>query len=76
MQKNRVRVIFFRYLPTELQYVSPRLLASRDIELAVPGTYRAGQPVVRIAFFVLSLRVIESKQRPRKLSIRGSDGKI
>jgi phosphatidylinositol kinase/protein kinase (PI-3 family) len=29
---------------------------------------------VRIASFVPSLRVIESKQRPRKLSMRGSDG--
>lgn len=35
----------------ELQYVSPRLLRARDLELAVPGTYRAGQPVVRIARF-------------------------
>eukprot|EP00455_Lapot_gusevi_P043451 TRINITY_DN5289_c0_g1_i3.p1 TRINITY_DN5289_c0_g1~~TRINITY_DN5289_c0_g1_i3.p1 ORF type:complete len:1031 (-),score=314.04 TRINITY_DN5289_c0_g1_i3:149-2875(-) len=60
----------------ELQYVSPRLLNARDLELAVPGTYRvqAGQPVVRISSFVPSLRVIESKQRPRKLTIRGSDG--
>lgn len=42
-------------------------------ELAVPGTYRAASGVVNhIAYFEPSLKVIESKQRPRKLSIRGS----
>ncbi len=58
----------------ELQFVSPRLLAARDLELAVPGTYRAGHAIVRIAGLVPSLRVIESKQRPRKLTMRGSNG--
>jgi FKBP12-rapamycin complex-associated protein len=58
----------------ELQYVSPRLLSARDLDLAVPGTYRANRPVVCIASFVPSLKVIESKQRPRKLSMKGSDG--
>ncbi len=113
----------------ELQYVSPKLLAARDLELAVPGSYlmsdrmlsashtitpppaapttsaasatahhpsaSAALPsarltshtqhqataravsathIIRIAYFVPSLKVIESKQRPRKLAIRGSDG--
>eukprot|EP01113_Clastostelium_recurvatum_P006582 TRINITY_DN1298_c0_g1_i1.p1 TRINITY_DN1298_c0_g1~~TRINITY_DN1298_c0_g1_i1.p1 ORF type:complete len:2380 (+),score=927.36 TRINITY_DN1298_c0_g1_i1:62-7201(+) len=58
----------------ELQYVSPKLLAARDLELAVPGTYKANDPVVRIASFAPILSVINSKQRPRKLSIHGSDG--
>ena len=59
----------------ELQYVSPKLLAARDLELAVPGTYRSGEPVIKIASFVPTLNVITSKQRPRKLTIKGSDGK-
>lgn len=58
-----------------LQYVSPKLLALRDLELAVPGTYASGQPVVRIAHFEPVVLVISSKQRPRRLKIRGSDGR-
>ncbi|XP_075220340.1 serine/threonine-protein kinase Tor [Lycorma delicatula] len=58
----------------ELQYVSPKLLVSRDLELAVPGSYIPGQPIVRIAHIQSSLQVITSKQRPRKLCIRGSNG--
>lgn len=63
----------------ELQYVSPCLLSCTNLELAVPGTYlderhRPVDPVVKIASFVPSLTVIGSKQRPRKLQIKGSDG--
>ncbi|KAL3350417.1 hypothetical protein AABB24_023072 [Solanum stoloniferum] len=59
----------------DLQSVSPELLECRDLELAVPGTYRADSPVVTIASFAPQLVVITSKQRPRKLTIHGSDGK-
>ncbi|KAG6843935.1 hypothetical protein H0H87_011583 [Tephrocybe sp. NHM501043] len=58
-----------------LQYVSPRLLTARSLELAVPGTYRTGQPVITIAKFNMKLPVIVSKQHPRRLTIRGNDGK-
>ena len=60
----------------ELQYVSPRLKEATDLELAVPGTYQVGKPVVRIASFDPIAPVITSKQRPRKLEMRGSDGKV
>ncbi|KAF9622962.1 hypothetical protein IFM89_035677 [Coptis chinensis] len=56
------------------QSVSPELLKCHDLELAVPGTYRAGSPVVTIGSFAPQLVVITSKQRPRKLTIHGSDG--
>lgn len=59
----------------ELQYVSPKLLEAEDLELAVPGSYRSGEPVVRISQFSHQLSVITSKQRPRKLTIKGSDGR-
>lgn len=73
-------------------------MSARDLELAVPGTYRAGMeifecPLLTFANFQLSilfcafaeelvtirefspqLIVITSKQRPRKLTIHGSDG--
>ena len=58
----------------ELQQVSPRLLRARDLELAVPGTYQAGEEVVRISNFWPKLQVINSKQRPRKIAMNGSDG--
>ncbi|KAK9163538.1 hypothetical protein Syun_004440 [Stephania yunnanensis] len=54
--------------------VSPELLLCLNLELAVPGTYRAGAPLVTISSFAPQLLVITSKQRPRKLTIRGSDG--
>ncbi|KAJ0174518.1 hypothetical protein K1T71_009626 [Dendrolimus kikuchii] len=59
----------------ELQYVSPRLLNCRDLQLAVPGSYVPDQDLIRIAHIQSSLSVITSKQRPRRLCIRGSNGK-
>jgi len=58
----------------DLQYVSPRLLNARDLDLAVPGSYHTGRPVVKIVNFDPTLTVISSKQRPRKLTMNGSDG--
>lgn len=58
----------------ELTYCSPKLLSSKDLDLAVPGTYKSGQPVIRIMSFDTTLSVINSKQRPRKLIVNGSDG--
>lgn len=58
----------------ELQYVSPKLHTTQNMELAVPGSYIPGQPIVKIAYIQGSLQVITSKQRPRKLCIKGSDG--
>lgn len=60
----------------ELQYVSPKLVKCKDLELAVPGSYDGNsQTIIRIARVDSSMQVITSKQRPRKLSIKGSDGK-
>lgn len=67
-----------KQLPTltslELQYVSPKLQHCRDLDLAVPGTYDPVKKIVRIASFHTNLTVITSKQRPRKVCIKGSDG--
>ncbi|XP_047315173.1 serine/threonine-protein kinase TOR isoform X1 [Impatiens glandulifera] len=59
----------------DLQSVSPQLLECHNLELAIPGTYKTDSPVVTIASFAPQLVVITSKQRPRKLTIHGSDGK-
>jgi len=58
----------------ELTYCSPKLLSAKDLDLAVPGTYRSGKPIVSIKSFETTFTVINSKQRPRKASINGSDG--
>lgn len=59
----------------ELQYVSPKLLMSRDLDLVVPGSYTPNSELIQIAKVEPSLQVITSKQRPRKLMIKGSNGK-
>ncbi|KAK0535707.1 phosphatidylinositol kinase- protein kinase tor1 [Tilletia horrida] len=59
----------------DLQYCSPRLLEVRNLELAVPGTYEVGKPLVTIRQFEQNVIVLTSKQRPRRLKLLGSDGK-
>ena len=39
------------------------------------GTYESGKPIIRIQSFTTKLTVIPSKQRPRKLALKGSDGR-
>ncbi|ORY29148.1 armadillo-type protein [Naematelia encephala] len=59
----------------ELQYVSPKLMAVRDLDIAVPGTYQSGKPVVGIRVVMPTFTVITSKQRPRKFTMIGRDDK-
>lgn len=59
----------------ELKYVSPKLEFCKDLELAVPGSYVPHKPIIKISKVKTNLQVITSKQRPRKLCIKGSDGK-
>jgi FKBP12-rapamycin complex-associated protein len=58
----------------ELSYVSPRLMISRDLDLTVLGTYEPMNLLIRINAFNPNIQVIASKQRPRKISIFGSNG--
>lgn len=59
----------------ELQYVSPKLMAVRDLDIAVPGTYQSGKPIIGIKNVIPTFKVIASKQKPRQCSMRGMDGK-
>lgn len=45
----------------ELQYVSPKLLACKDLELAVPGSYTPGQELISIKSIHANLQVRQSK---------------
>lgn len=58
----------------DLQFVSPKLKEARNLDLAVPGTYQSGKPIIQILSFEHVFTVIPSKQRPRKMTLRGSDG--
>uniref|UniRef100_A0A6B2KWQ4 non-specific serine/threonine protein kinase n=1 Tax=Arcella intermedia TaxID=1963864 RepID=A0A6B2KWQ4_9EUKA len=75
--------IIKRHLQTEfdklhLSNISPELMKIKDLDLAVPGTYmktfKAGKSVISITSFAQVLKVIPSKQKPRKTIIHGSDG--
>ncbi|THC91833.1 hypothetical protein EYZ11_008703 [Aspergillus tanneri] len=59
----------------DLQYVSPKLKDTLDLDLAVPGTYHPGRPVIRILSFDPVLHVLQTKKRPRRMTLKGSDGK-
>jgi len=58
----------------DLKYVSPRLKDSKNLDLAAPGTYHSGRPIIKIVEFDHVYTVIPSKQRPRKMTLKGSDG--
>jgi serine/threonine-protein kinase mTOR len=45
----------------ELQYVSPKLLACRDLELAVPGSYAPGQDLIKIESIQTNLQVFVNR---------------
>ncbi|PLN84338.1 putative TOR pathway phosphatidylinositol 3-kinase TorA [Aspergillus taichungensis] len=59
----------------DLQYVSPRLKACYDLDLAVPGTYQSGRPLICIMSFDPIQHVLQTKKRPRRMIIRGNNGK-
>lgn len=59
----------------ELSQVSPALQNAHKLELGVPGTYRVDGSYVKIESFNPIVQVITSKQRPRKIVLRGNDGK-
>lgn len=60
----------------DLAYISPKLKDAKNLDLAVPGTYRSGKPVVSITSFDRHMSVIQSKQRPRRMRMYGSDGRV
>ena len=63
----------------DLHYISPTLTHTHDLLLAMPGTFLADRDsvdtrAVLISTFGSQIRVIDSKQKPRKLCIIGNDG--
>lgn len=67
---------FIRALSTiSLEDAAPELLTMKNIELALPGTDYTQTPLVQIDSLCKKLVVFNSKQKPRKMWIRGTDGK-
>ncbi|KAJ5232571.1 hypothetical protein N7468_005527 [Penicillium chermesinum] len=58
----------------DLKYVSPRLKDCSDLDLAVPGTYQSGRPIIRIISFDPILHVLQTKKRPRRMTLKASNG--
>uniref|UniRef100_A0A7S4P0U7 non-specific serine/threonine protein kinase n=1 Tax=Paramoeba aestuarina TaxID=180227 RepID=A0A7S4P0U7_9EUKA len=59
----------------DLAHVSPSLISAQDLDLAVPGTYQANKEIVRIKKINPILSVLTSKQRPRKMTVVGDNGR-
>lgn len=58
-----------------LQLVSPALLQhGKDLSLVVPGQYNESSVYPQIASFQNTLKVMNSKQHPRRLFLYGTDG--
>jgi len=72
---KRVKVQISALKKLELHHVSPALTSAVDLSLAVPGTYKPGTHDIGIKSFSHFIGVIASKQRPRRMSMLGSDGK-
>ncbi|KAF0683063.1 Aste57867_24843 [Aphanomyces stellatus] len=71
---NRIKKQMANLSTLELANVGPKLLSVSSLSLAVPGTYKAGVPNIRIQSFGPQLTVLTSKQRPRKVVMNGSNG--
>ena len=54
--------------------VAPDLAKVKDVNIAVPGTYHKDQPLITISLVGRSMEVLRSKQHPKKLCVRGSNG--
>ncbi|EAY01129.1 PIKK family atypical protein kinase [Trichomonas vaginalis G3] len=64
---KKVRII-------QLSSISKPLAEKTHFQLAVPGTYKPGKPIIRIQYFVGQFSVYMSKQQPKDVVIRGEDG--
>ena len=62
----------------DLRYISPKLYEAKNLAMVIPGTYSVSSAsnMVTIAGFDTKLTVLSSKQRPRRMSMRGSDGNV
>jgi len=77
-QRIVVQIEKFKNAKTELPHASPALQNAKDLTLAVPGTYTPttdDKAIIKISKFSSEVKVMPSKQRPRRIAIFGSNGK-
>ena len=55
--------------------MAPFLVTSKKYNSSIPGMYVPRKNCVKIAGFSNELTILLSKQRPRKLTVFGNDGK-
>lgn len=70
---------FYKRLPKfksfDLRQCSPILYEiDSPLRCAIPGSYKVGKEIVTISGFNPAVEILGTKQRPRKIIIRGSDG--
>ena len=53
---------------------SPKLAAMRHLDIVVPGTYAYNEKPIYLESVEPVMTVMRSKQRPRRMAVRGSDG--
>jgi len=71
---NRLRTIVPEMMVLPLNEISPILSSMKSLSLLVPGTYSANSKLIYISHFRQKVKVIKSKQRPRKMTVCGSNG--
>ena len=72
---RKVRDSFENLKKVYLKNVAPTLVLSNKFCSSIPGMYRLNSNNVIINGFNNELSVLQSKQRPRKLKVYGSDDK-
>ena len=72
---KKVKESFQNLKKVYLKNVSPSLVTTRHYKTTIPGLYQPGRENIKINGFGNQLAVLQSKQRPRKLTIYGDNGK-
>ena len=71
---NKLRVINKEMKNISLKDASPFLYEIQDSKIGVPGMFTCNKSLITINKFKQILKIIKSKQRPRKIVIFGSNG--
>jgi FKBP12-rapamycin complex-associated protein len=72
---KKVKDCFDNVRKVYLKNVAPFLVTSKKYKSTIPGLYEPFKECVKITGFKNELSILQSKQRPRKLTVYGDDGK-
>ena len=71
---NQLMTIVNKFTSIQLSSLSEELCDKDSFLLAVPGTYKPDKPVIHMKYFVQQVVVYMSKQQPKVVVIKGTDG--